>query len=1696
MLDELLSTIPSSERTSKVLNSIHTMIERFKQLRMRFSEISSGGEIIKPKKKGYDYKPLIERLKNFNQNLYWILPIVKNKRKLYDVNDEDLDDDIINLTLSGSQDFINQIFEQYKNNEISDGQNKYNYLLKTINTCLTPFSPPEDMTDVVSEQHVNRNVDVIVNNLEDFYSSVVENDRVNKTRFVIDKYNIGLDQLHKDEHNKKKPPFLIPLTNPDRAAFTGILTLKKPALLYSHINLPNTSILMKAHLGLISFNYWSLLKKDANIFQKDINLDEDGGVEEIFLDEIKAYMFKENEKFQDRTEDSLERFLNRIIPNTRKLFEMIKKHIKNNTSYLKILEYLEPFFIYPDDISFKQYEDILIFMREKNQELRRKLVANDIILNTFIAKKYPSEGTVINNLKELQKKDNIQNDIFSMYHMTPTMGTAEAVKRIFNIDNSRLFTSGISLQDIDLFQPIEVDKIIRQALDERNPEISAKETPVHAKKCNNILAKHYIDINDLREEDNVDPIYFDKKYDNTPYGIGESWLENNKGNPDVIKWEKDKQNINLSRNVITQLAQFLHTNNGIMLDNAMHDATAMIDGKRQIQLGDYAYILDDEHKYTYFKRNNQNKWERDKELSGQNISADMFCNFKKGCIKIDKRCSSMEKNRLDIQKNLYMEILDQFEEKFHQSIDKLRKNIQKDYEYNLSNIKRIRSIIMMKKNKYDALRIKIGQSLDIKDIIESPNAELRDRILSQTDFVKKQSNLLYFISLYCRSYNPIDPNENEFWFYCIHTKIPLLPTFYKELADAYSEGIYGDALNRIIAKRGEMSDDGDKVVDKYSGHVIRRIDYDESEGYDDSGFKMISKAVLEADIEKIMSELDYKIPDNIQSKSSKLILNIVKTMDKNLGISIDSQLEFIISNVNNILELVLPSKELYNKKMARIPKKKRKKLGTYDNIYNESIILITLCVYLISLQTMIPNIRTQKTFPGCVRSFKGFPLDGDGDTSALQYIACAALKLRSKTSPWDRLPRVKKGTEIQVLQKFSSKLKLLLEKNILENPNIKLKIQEKIQYLATAGDGDKIEISEEFDIQTWATFLPPLKPIIVLGLHNISPSFKRDLDSLFRKGNSQQFVQLSILRSKIFYFSLHIQELIQRVINKKKLLMFNAESAPFVENSCCNDGSKHTLQYFINVEPNILKYNKIVFDLEDILNYSHHLTKPLYLFDPRDTKLKFQVVSEQFSEKTIYKAFIKFCAFNTGHTLNSDFLRICVGNTSGFTNTDDIDDKIAIMKREGKVYSRDSFYQLLNLINLSNIVLFDFNPVILSARLQIEHLINDEVLKRKVSEDSLEKILNLLKEIWNRYESTTDAGDEAIQDAYEFLNTEINNLMDTKILPFIYNYGNGKKHREFIRDIEKLKMRGDNIYLSREDETAFAEMEFLKQAIYNILKIFPSVIKNSVDYNNIKIPEHWKVSDTHVKDLKHIISQEFQPIMHFYGNEQLNEFLGYILDAGDNVLKIMNTTPFYANIRKEPGAPRTPSLFNGKLLEKFMKFYFLYALNIYLEILEEKIGIIESKNESKKIGTQLGNLGKESLIQGKQDNLRKQIAQLLVAYLDIIMNNKNIINFSDKELKDNILKFKEKEKARITKKLGDLTIEELQVEDIMKNHKLGKWGLGLTKALYEYDQDQYEKERKEIESDALNELKLGANGWCYITDERYLLIRYGSRSKR
>ena len=226
----------------------------------------------------------------------------------------------------------------------------------------------------------------------------------------------------------------------------------------------------------------------------------------------------------------------------------------------------------------------------------------------------------------------------------------------------------------------------------------------------------------------------------------------------------------------------------------------------------------------------------------------------------------MQISKKNIKKNLLKDILNTFDEKFYLSIENIKKIIVREFNYNKENLKRITTVTNENLLFQDNKRMKIANTLEINDIVVSPYLDLLNSILSQNDFVKKQANIIQFTNQYTRVNSPENSSENIFWFYCNETNIPLLPTFYTQLAIAFQSGNYQQTLNEIKRQRGKMSDDGDKIVDKYSGFVICAIDLDESEGFDDSGFKVVTRSIIEKDLVQKIELQDFKIPETHEKK--------------------------------------------------------------------------------------------------------------------------------------------------------------------------------------------------------------------------------------------------------------------------------------------------------------------------------------------------------------------------------------------------------------------------------------------------------------------------------------------------------------------------------------------------------------------------------------------------------------------------------------------------------------------------------------------------------------------------------------------------------------------------------------------------------------------------------------------------------------
>jgi hypothetical protein len=485
------------------------------------------------------------------------------------------------------------------------------------------------------------------------------------------------------------------------------------------------------------------------------------------------------------------------------------------------------------------------------------------------------------------------------------------------------------------------------------------------------------------------------------------------------------------------------------------------------------------------------------------------------------------------------------------------------------------------------------------------------------------------------------------------------------------------------------------------------------------------------------------------------------------------------------------------------------------------------------------------------------------------------------------------------------KIKAFIKELILKIPTIESKILEKREY-------NKIYVAEELpaehDIKNWINFLPPLSKLKMISPQPLSPNFQDGLLEDFKKGNANQFEKTNAIRSKIVFYSLAIQMMIQRVIDGEKLILTNGANEPFVENACCNtDGSIETLKYFIEKESTIKDYNKQVSLLRDVIDDIISIQKSSTYYDPSNTRTKYPDIPENFSEETIYLAFITYCKFNSNIPIPDSIQHLCHNKPSTDIYNpleESIQKKIARLKETGEYnYTPEALQALLEIVNKEHIIPFNFNPTEISYIQRMRDLIKS-CQERQLPEIP-ETLLKKLEELLDTFDITILEDTNEMREFKNFL-AESNQAMVTEILEFITRYKRLDKrktalYRSFLLNITNFRLIGDGILSSKRDTTAYKGMQFVINEMRNLISVFPNIIMNTVNNQKISIPKYMGLSKQHVKDIQTIVKNYYSSLEKFIKDKDkdnsilANVVKGIMKETKEWFLFAQNT-PLFASI--------------------------------------------------------------------------------------------------------------------------------------------------------------------------------------------------------
>jgi hypothetical protein len=194
---------------------------------------------------------------------------------------------------------------------------------------------------------------------------------------------------------------------------------------------------------------------------------------------------------------------------------------------------------------------------------------------------------------------------------------------------------------------------------------------------------------------------------------------------------------------------------------------------------------------------------------------------------------------------------ERFQQKVQQSMKELEANFEKKMGEQIARIVRIYSLKQTEIKRANSFAYYLGKYKKETEARISPHSSLLELILEETDFALKQQYIVRFYHAFCRE--PIlggaggvdGVDEKGYWKYCSETNVPLLPTCYYDLAMEYvNGGDYGQLLELLCSQIGNESSDGDAIIDRFTGRILKKKNLDIEEGFDEMGFQRKTRDVL------------------------------------------------------------------------------------------------------------------------------------------------------------------------------------------------------------------------------------------------------------------------------------------------------------------------------------------------------------------------------------------------------------------------------------------------------------------------------------------------------------------------------------------------------------------------------------------------------------------------------------------------------------------------------------------------------------------------------------------------------------------------------------------------------------------------------------------------------------------------------------
>ena len=1714
LMDQFLSTIPDYKRSDKVLSNIHRLILRFKELRTLYSNYDEHDDIIGKKVNGPLHKPLVDKIHSLNLKLKWILPVVQNRKVIYsDEKDNEPESDVIYKNSASSVGQIEEVLTDFHKSKTGGIDHNYSETFNKVESNMNPFDNPTDDSNCLDSKPVLQDIEAIVDNLGMFESSVANVTKLGKNtssilsrrKFLLQKYTTGSTQLERNiMKTGKSIYFRNKMTPSDTMCVSSIMTLPEPFIRMSAMYLPSQNILNKAELHQQYRFLFHILKTNLDIvprvvndLSKELNYDNEESAN-LFANFNEFIIDNDDEELDQEKEDKFKKFLEVIVPKTRTILKFVRDNLKYNLSFVGVVKQLEPYGIQTEDITYTQYVDIQHIIQGHIANLKSEMETKRGLYNILQKQNKPSNSQ--NPVSQIISTNADVLDAFAKAYFnihqkdSISVSESEMISRLYTQDENQLYSRLISSRLTSLMAETNSTTLTDMLIAKENQDaVDNEEYKIQSTDCTRkYLAKKYESMGALQKDNNVDELYYDEQYDDSPYHI----MEKYKSKKDELEPKQFKEFL---------IEALIHKHES-PVDYAEELATILISKKKLVSEGEYAMLdilpetqkslelsqiseeqdenVDNTRKLLYYRRV-KNNWVRDDSIAAEAFydTNTLFCNINESCFKNtrSKICETNDDTNIRFKEHNKKSILTEFDRRYHVTREVLIKELEKEITYLLKYNKNIQHLRQVQLYKANNLAVEIGNFAKKNELFVSPRLELLNCVLGQTDFVKKQSHIMSFASQYTR--NPLveQLDEDPHWLYCKETNTKLLPMTIFELAKTFVSGEnYNDKLDQLCNDHGR--EEGGHIVDKHSGFVLRKSDFQQEEMFDDSGFRITTHSLLDKELGDVYASTKGKTGSApiFENETMSTIYNVLVTISERIQVPHQDIQDFVLRVSNELVDKLVISEDKYKQKVEKINKGKEKKtkMPSYNNYRNETIIFAVTCSLVVAIQTQMPSFKSSKTFPGCVRSFTGYPLFGIEDTGAIQYISCVIFKIKSTIHPWSSLHGYKSADKI-----VTRVMKMMESKEFIDRPDIQSKLVEKRQYLLLQPDSI---IPETHAISKWVHFLPPVVQFTLdKSIQNVTPEFKQELNALIKSGNAKQSQFVNIIKGKNMYYGYHIINKINELVKEKELLLKTASTAmPFLENACCNSGLVNPVKYFEKEEPLLSTYFQSIKQNELMLKQVSSLSHGRFLYHKDFTGMIYPIVSSGNVEEKIYSFIIKHCLYDRDVPVPDKYKALCGEKPDGYNKSWSLPEKIEYLKRNGKQYNQTDFKGLLNIVNEENIIHVESpesyelvdgfqdvlnyleekdSPVIPQKLRELLRTLIDNVQPGKMYTDESENLKNLSKHL-----------KRVTKNSY----VVINQFLSSK------NEDSKYKHiRGFLENIDKW-----NTHDNTRNENVQMFSQFVRNMIYQITQVYPNVIRNGKGFHPYMDAvigyKKWNFSGLHVNTLRDYHEDYYMHLRPFYENSIIVRLFDEMNELFADLNKFVKHFPIQEEIVKQVGNEKTTyySFLKNETTMLLMKYCFYTCICIFIESASNPMVVQTNVNEYKgnvrrtkdEMNETLGNVvtqtntteENQEFIDALQEvdisdvthDLNVKITDLIVAILNIEMENKKLVNMSYEDIQYGMRRERQTERESMIQYLGNMAPEQRRIEDLSKMHKLGNWNVGNQDAIWKYDKHRFDDE--------------------------------------